>query len=112
MRRPNIINSIKQKEATNSPNCDLNKKRDNNHVIIFISHIELSINFRSNTVFKVRIVITVFVSAEEEMKMKSLTLFFFGILKIAVALVPDPKASYLQNIIKIEGKFKKDENLM
>ena len=50
--------------------------------------------------------ITVFVSAEEEMKMKSLTLFFFGILKIAVALVPDPKASYLQNIIKIEGKFK------
>ena len=46
------------------------------------------------------------------MKMKSLTLFFFGILKIAVALVPDPKASYLQNIIKIEGKFKKDKNLM
>ena len=46
--------------------------------------------------------ITVFVSAEEEMKMKSLTLFFFGILKIAVALVPDPKA--LQNVIKIEGK--------
>ena len=46
------------------------------------------------------------------MKMKSLTLFFFGILKIAVALVPDPKAPYLQNIIKIEGKFKKDKNLM
>ena len=47
--------------------------------------------------------ITVFVSAEEEMKMKSLTLFFFGIFKIAVALVPDPKAPD-QNVIKIEGK--------
>ena len=56
--------------------------------------------------------ITVFVSAEEEMKMKSLTLFFFGILKIAVALVPDPKAHDLQNVIKIEGKFKKNRNLM
>ena len=47
--------------------------------------------------------ITVFVIAEEEMRMKSLTLFFFGILKIAVALVPDPKAPD-QNVIKIEGK--------
>ena len=44
-----------------------------------------------------------FVSAEEEMKMKSLTLFFFGIFKIAVALVSDPKAPD-QNVIKIEGK--------
>ena len=50
--------------------------------------------------------ITVFVSAEEEMKMKSLTLFFFGIFKIAVALGPDPKAHDLQNVITTATIYK------